>query len=154
MAGVKLNLKFDDRQLSTQLNQMVSELSNPKALHQDIGEYLQLSTAERWDKEQAPDGSSWEGLKESTKERKTKNKNSILRENDFLRDTLAYFADDDGVEFGSNRVQAALMQWGGSDDMAPGPAAVPSRQFLGLSNEDEDEIIQLTEGFMMAAVRP
>ncbi|ESP92083.1 phage virion morphogenesis protein [Pseudoalteromonas luteoviolacea] len=105
-----LKVFIDDRQLSTQLNQMVSELSNPKALHQDISEYLQLSTAERWDKEQAPDGLSWEGLKESTKERKTKNKNSILREYDFLRDTLAYFANDGGVEFGSNRVQVALMQ--------------------------------------------
>ncbi|KZN57609.1 hypothetical protein N473_06950 [Pseudoalteromonas luteoviolacea CPMOR-1] len=154
MAGVKLNLKFDDRQLSTQLNQMVSELSNPKALHQDIGEYLHLSTIERWDKEQAPDGSNWEPLKESTKKNKTKNTNSILRENDFLRDTLSYFADDGGVEFGSNRVQAALMQWGGTDDMASGPAAVPSRQFLGLTNDDEGEIIQLTEDFMMGAVRP
>ncbi|MBQ4879316.1 phage virion morphogenesis protein [Pseudoalteromonas luteoviolacea] len=77
-----------------------------------------------------------------------------MRENDFLRDTLAYFADDGGVEFGSNRVQAALMKYGGTDDMSPGPAAVPSRQFLGLSNEDEGEIIHLIEDFMMAALRP
>ncbi|ESP92084.1 hypothetical protein N483_07075 [Pseudoalteromonas luteoviolacea NCIMB 1944] len=37
--------------------------------------------------------------------------------------------------------------------MASGPAAAPSRQFLGLSNEGQDEIMQLTEDFMMGAVR-
>ncbi|MBQ4852699.1 phage virion morphogenesis protein [Pseudoalteromonas sp. MMG012] len=153
MSGVKLNINFDSKQVARELNELVDSVQDRTALHRDIGEYMQLSTAERFAKEQAPDGTPWEPLKESTKKRKTKNRNSILRENDFLRDTLAYDAGSDAMEFGSNRVQAALMQWGGTDDMAPGPAAVEARPFVGVSNDDEDEIIQLADDFLMSAVR-
>lgn len=153
MSGVKLNIQFDGKQIARELNQIVDSVQDRTALHRDVGEYMQLSTAERFAKEQAPDGTPWAPLKESTKKRKTKNRNSILRENDFLRDTLAYEADSSAMEFGSNRVQAALMQWGGTDDMAPGPAAVEARPFVGVSNDDEDEIELLAEDFLMAAVR-
>ncbi|MBQ4879317.1 hypothetical protein J8M21_19065 [Pseudoalteromonas luteoviolacea] len=47
MAGVKLNLEFNDRQ---------------------------LSTAELWGKEQAADGSNWESLKESARRIRPKTK--------------------------------------------------------------------------------
>ncbi|WP_369291453.1 phage virion morphogenesis protein [Pseudoalteromonas umbrosa] len=43
-----------------------------------MGKYLLLSTAERWDKQQVPDGSNWEPLNEFTQKSDTKNKNSIL----------------------------------------------------------------------------
>ncbi|WP_052713000.1 hypothetical protein [Pseudoalteromonas rubra] len=78
----------------------------------------------------------------------------IIAKSDFSRDTLAYFTDSDHLELGSNRMQAALMQFDGTSDMAPGPAAVEAQPFLSVSEDHQNEIVQMTKDFVMATVRP
>ena len=153
MTGVKIHLDFNINKLQQELKNFVIEASDLKTAHQSIGEYLHISHRERWDSERSPSGEKWTPLKEATKQAKTKNHNNILRHNDFLRDSLAYAVDGSGVEFGSNRVQAALMQFGGTPDMPAGPAAVPSREFLGISNDDSDEIKHILQDFLNGAIR-
>ncbi|EAP9213117.1 phage virion morphogenesis protein [Salmonella enterica] len=42
---------------------------------------------------------------------------------------------------GSAKIYAAIHQWGGRPGMAPGPAAMPARSFLGLDSTGEVEIL-------------
>lgn len=41
---------------------------------------------------------------------------------------------------GSNKVYAAIHQWGGLPDMKPGPAAIPARSYMGLDDVSEGSI--------------
>lgn len=123
-----------------------------------IGAALLSSTQQRFLDERGPDGTPWAPLQESTirarvrrRGNRTKGRSkgpastigetlTILRDRGQLFESLTYEADADSVTEGSNRVQAALQQLGGEDDMAPGAAAVPARPFLGISAEDEVRI--------------
>lgn len=42
---------------------------------------------------------------------------------------------------GSNKVYAAIHQWGGLPTMPPGPAAIPARPYMGLDDTGEVAII-------------
>ncbi|AAN53747.1 phage virion morphogenesis protein [Shewanella oneidensis MR-1] len=42
---------------------------------------------------------------------------------------------------GSNKIYAAIHQFGGTDDMPAGPAGIPSRPYLGVSREDEQSML-------------
>ena len=64
-----------------------------------------------------------------------------LRLNDILLQQLLYLADDNGLEL----VYAAIQQFGGTTSpksMIPG-REIPSRPFLGLSQEDEGEVMAI-----------
>ncbi|MCY0966139.1 phage virion morphogenesis protein [Parathalassolituus penaei] len=54
----------------------------------------------------------------------------------------------DYAAVGTNKIYAAIHQFGGLPGMAPGPAAVPARPYLGLSPEGEQEIIEIVQGYL------
>ncbi|ELE3234349.1 phage virion morphogenesis protein [Salmonella enterica subsp. enterica serovar Pomona] len=47
---------------------------------------------------------------------------------------------DDYALIGSNKVYAAIHQWGGLPTMPPGPAAIPARPYMGLDDIGENLI--------------
>lgn len=53
--------------------------------------------------------------------------------------------DDSYAVIGSNKVYAAIHQWGGLPDMAPGPAAIPARPYMGLDDVSEGSIYDAIE---------
>lgn len=67
---------------------------------------------------------------------------SLLQAGGDLLDTLTYVVDIDGsgVEIGSNQPYAAIQQFGGTEDMAPGPAAIRARPYLGISDDNKEEL--------------
>ncbi len=110
-----------------------------RLLHQDIGEYLQLSARGRFDAQVDPEGNPWTPLSPRYARRKARKGGGeeILVLSTFLRDQLAYQADSDGLEFGTNRIYGPTHQFGDPD------RNIPARPFLGLSDEDETEILNL-----------
>lgn len=59
---------------------------------------------------------------------------------------------DSGVfwaEIGSNKPYAAIHNFGGTSDMAPGPAAIPAREYFGINAENEDDILKVIESFLV-----
>nr|WP_308700766.1 phage virion morphogenesis protein [Pseudoalteromonas haloplanktis] len=72
----------------------------------------------------------------------------MLRLNDILRDTFAYNVGDESLEFGTNMEYGAIHQFGGNSDMIPRLAAIPARPFLGLSQDDEKEVIEILSDFL------
>ncbi|MDX8377214.1 MAG: phage virion morphogenesis protein, partial [Mariprofundales bacterium] len=72
-----------------------------------------------------------------------------------LRLNLAYNADNNGLEFGSNAIYAATHQFG-ADKGAFGSGVpwgdIPARPFLGFSDNDKDDIIDIIYDHILQAM--
>lgn len=106
----------------------------------NIGGLIQSQTERRIEEDRAsPEGEAWVPWSETYAASRHKG-NRLLQASGAFRDSIAWDLTGDELRVGSNMVFAALHQFGGTDDMAPGPAAVPARPYLGLSAADIQEI--------------
>jgi len=139
MAGASLNIDYriDARGVTDVLNRLTQAGTDLELVFEDIGKYLEQSHTQRFDDQQAPDGTPWKPLNRRYQARKKKNPGLILVLEGYLGDTLSYEASPDSLAFGSNLPYAATHQFG---DESRG---IPARPFLGLSGDDEVEIMQI-----------
>lgn len=143
MAGSHFDFRMEgDRELRRALNRFIQRAQNLKPVFSDIGEMLLLSHRERWDDEVAPDGTPWEQLsdkyKASKRKRESNGHDKILVLDTFLRDDgLSYSAAHSGLEFGTDKIYGATHQFGDPD------RNIPARPFLGISDDDETEILEI-----------
>jgi len=159
MAGVKLDVKAGGSgvQIDAALDKVIAVMTDPQPMFADMGEYLLRSTRGRFTAQAAPDGTPWRRLSPITIGRKPKNKDRILVQEGYLRGPgMRYQALPDGFAVGSDRVYAAAHQLG----MAKGYAGttrrnspipwgdIPARPFLGLSADDETELLDIASDFM------
>lgn len=107
----------------------------------NIGGLIESQTRNRFSERRAPDGTPWTPWSEAYRKTRTRGQ-SLLVASGAFRDSIAWDLTGDELRVGSNLVQAALHQEGGTDDMAPGPAAVPARPWLGVSDDNVAEIEQ------------
>ena len=151
MAGVRLRVEV------TGIEEVERRLRGIEAAGQDmtlamasIGEYLARTTRDRFDDEEAPDGTPWAPLSEHTKSRKRRNAGKILTLDGYLRMPV-FRAESHSVEVGSPRIYAGTHQFGaergafgstGSGSPIPW-GDIPARPFLGLSDADRDEITDI-----------
>jgi len=121
------------------LNRLLAQGDDLSPAFRDIGEHLLESTQNRMSKELSPDGKAWEPLSIHTIEQKDLSGQSdkILRGYGTLADTLAYQLSANQLMFGSNMEYAATHQFGREK------ANIPAREFLGVSADDEIEIMEI-----------
>lgn len=150
MAGARIELELSGlARVQQQLHRLGERVGNLQPAFEDIGELLLRTHFERWGRQEAPDGTPWAPLSERYRKRKRRNQGNILRLYDHLRDTLAYRASPAELLFGSNRVYAAIHQFGGSPDMKPPLAAIPARPFLGISSDDQASVLDILEQYLL-----
>lgn len=157
MAGVSLSMTVDDEEVRRAIQGLATRSLNLREAFDDVGASLLTSTQQRFEDEEDPAGEPWAELAESTQnklvtKRKRRGKEHILRERGHLYGSLTYLAKPTEVAIGSNRKYAAIHQLGGTEDMAPGPAAIPARPFLGISGEDEREIMAIFMDHLQAGL--
>lgn len=104
-----------------------------------IGGLIESQTRRRFDERRAPDGAAWPSWSPAYASTRRAGQTLLVASGAF-RDSVAWTLSGDALTVGSNLVFAALHQEGGSDDMAPGPAAVPARPWLGVSPDNIREI--------------
>jgi phage virion morphogenesis protein len=158
MAGafIEVEVKVSDQAVLDKLAALRRLGADLRPVFLEIGQHLDRSTRERWDRAEAPDGRKWAPLQPSTLARKKKNADKILVLNAHLRDTLAAQATADSLKFGSNRVYAAVHQFGAQKGafglfsivrtrrQVPIPwGDIPARPFLGISADDRAEILAI-----------
>lgn len=154
MAGASVTVTVDDRAFREDLALLKKRSSNLQPAFDEIGASLLTSTQQRFEEEKDPEGEPWQKLSESYQKsvvsRSKKGKkvhlrggDHILREQGNLFRSITYLATAENAAIGTNRIYAAIHQFGGSPDMRPGPAGIPARPFLGLSAEDEREVHQI-----------
>ena len=109
-----------------------------------IGGLLESSTRERFETKRDPQGMSWEQLNPKTKNAKRTAKgrlrSDILVDRGDLRKSITYHATSQSVAVGTDRHYGRYHQ--------EGTRHMPARPFLGLSVEDEGNILQLVQKFI------
>jgi len=105
----------------------------------NIGGLMESQTRERFDTRETPDGDAWAPWSDAYALTR-KQGQTLLVASGAYRDSYGWDLTGDKLRVGSNMVQAALLNWGGTEEMAPGPAAVPAREHLGLSDANIRDI--------------
>lgn len=123
-----------------------------RPLMDEIGELGESQTKRRIDEEKtAPDGSAWPAWSESYAATRHSG-HSLLEADGNLLDSIDHVVGINGdfVEWGSNLVYAGTHQ-NGLDMSVIGSRrriTVPARTFLGLSDENEEDLAALVDDFV------
>lgn len=137
MAGLNFSITIDDQDVRRALNKLLDKGGSLRPAFIDIGEYLITSHEQRFADQHGPDGQPWKPLSEEYRAHKKRHQDMILVLNEYLADSFRYEASDQKLEFGTDRVYAAVHQFGFTDKN------IPARPFLGVSDADEEEIIAI-----------
>lgn len=151
MAGVK----FDGTAATASLRGLLAGIENPAPLLEKFGEYGLRTTRARFKTQTAPDGTAWETLQPWYQKEKRRNKSRILTLDGYLRGGMKWqLVGSRTVEVGSNSPYAAVHQFGsdrpqnvqrlGRKDYIPRATTIPARPYLGLSEADEKELVEIT----------
>ena len=95
----------------------------------------------------SPDGTPWASWSDAYAATRHSGQR-LLQSTGALLDSLTAFADSQTAGWGSNLKYAALQNFGGEPGMAPGPAAVPAREYLGLSADDIEELLGIADAYL------
>lgn len=159
MAGVR----FDGTAAQASLRGLLAGIENPAPLLERFGEYGLRTTRERFKTQKAPDGTAWEALQPWYQKEKRRNKSRILTLNGYLRGGMRWqLVGSRTVEWGSNLPYAAVHQEGATIEprtakvlMFRGHVAksvtIPARPYLGLSEADEKELVEITLDWLRTA---
>ncbi len=157
MAGAMLDVTLDQSQIGNALEEISRRLGDLTTPFNDIAEYLHQSTDDRFRQKVAPDGSPWAPLSPVTLARKKGT--GILREKGTLQDTLRKQVTSTELAFGTDRIYGAVHQFGqkkgasGSSKGRPIPwGDIPARQYLGLSPDDETEVLLIIHDYLSEPV--
>ena len=122
-----------DEAITKELNRILSRGLDLDPAFYEMGEHLLESTQSRMDDEKDPNGNTWKPLKLETilRKQKTGQSDKILRGYGTLADMLSYQLGSNQLMFGSNMIYAAKQQF------------EYEREFIGVSSEDETEIIDI-----------
>jgi phage virion morphogenesis protein len=124
------------------LQERIGRLSNLQLseLGEQLGSVAESQTRLRIsDEQEAPDGTPWTAWTADYAGARHGGQSLLQGEGDLL-DSITFDVQGDRVEIGSNLVYARIHQEGGVAGMAPGPAAIPARPYLGLSSDNLAEL--------------
>ncbi|OBY58232.1 phage virion morphogenesis protein [Pseudomonas sp. AU12215] len=116
MAGV--TLEYDVSRVMEALQSAADLLRNPVPMFRDMGEYMLLALDARFESQTAPDGTPWQALSPSYQKRKRKNQDKILVLDGYLKNTIRYQVSENELAVGTNRLYAAIHQFGGEIQIA------------------------------------
>ncbi|BDV42431.1 virion morphogenesis protein [Geotalea uraniireducens] len=151
-----------------QLARLVRKIEDTQSLEKAVGEYLVISTEERFDTQTDPEGNKWQEVKPRTRKRKRHSK--ILTEDGYLRGDVHPAVTNEGLLVGVGIAYGAIHQLGheftqenvtlhltgtgrntrfakkGQGDrtkIVNRTIKVPARPYLGISKADELEILAI-----------
>lgn len=163
-----ITIRFDDDQVRAMFQRLEATGRDTTPARREIGEYLVDSTKRRFTAGTAPDGSRWAPNSQATIEafvgrysgsytkargrlskkgaERAMNKKPLVGESRTLSTQVFYQLTGEGLEWGSNHPGAAMQQWGGSKGDFPHLwGDIPAREFLGISDEDREEILAILD---------
>ncbi len=113
MTGTHFNVAVEMAEVRAMLNRLGK--AGTDDLMPRLGEYLLKSTQGRFKDQKAPDGAPWAKLSPTYAKRKKYNQNKILTLRGYLRSGIRYQVTGPAeVEVGTNAVQGAIHQFGGT----------------------------------------
>ena len=141
--GVSLNWGGFDKALG----KAAQKLGDTQALMESVGEALRSGTIERFDAEEAPQGKKWK-----PSARAMAGGGKTLDKESHLKDSIDYATTSDKVMVGSNLPYARIHQLGGKTGKGH-KVDMPARPYLGVSEEDMDEVRETMADFLAGAFK-
>ena len=148
MANNPIEIKIDNQEVSKRLLELVHKGENLRPLMKNIAGVFAYSTEENFANEGRPD--KWLDLSERTKKQRKKSGHwpeQILQVSGQLASSISTYYDDESAIIGSNLDYAAIHQLGGQAGKNKS-VSIPARPYLNLTNDDFEEIIEVTEKFI------
>lgn len=140
MSGVKLTGEW--KKLKGVIGKTITKMKHSQTLTEAIGETLVASTRERFEDGKRPDGTDWDESKRVKAEG-----GQTLVDKAILKNSIGYEASPKKVAVGTVEVYGAIHQFGGQAGRGK-KVTIPERAFLGISEDDKDEIKGIVEDFM------
>lgn len=143
MTKNNIEIKFEHRIVQEKLLDIAKRVENLRPLMKNIAGIFSYSTEENFKKEGRPD--KWLALAESTKKQRTKKRKwpgQILQVEGKLAASINTYYDNDSAIIGSNLEYAAIHQLGGQAGRNKS-VEIPARPYLGITDEEQQEIIDL-----------
>lgn len=111
-----------------------------------IGGEIENQTKRRIAEEkQSPDGTPWADWSSDYAATRGPG-HSLLEAEGYLANSIAFDVSGAQIEVGTNRVYGAIHQFGGAEV----GRAIPARPFLGVSNDNEDDLLALVDAWVDA----
>lgn len=131
-----------DQEFLKGIQRLIDHAENPNPALKAIGEDLIESTKKRFGTATAPDGKKWQDNSASTQKIKGRNQ-PLIGESHELMDSINYqIHNNDTLLVGSPMKYAAMQQFGGKKSDYPQLwGDIPAREYLGISPEDETNIL-------------
>lgn len=170
----QITIELDSAPVRDALNRLLATLgaAGMAPAMKEIGEVLQESTKQRFTTSTAPDGTRWAPNAQATFESYLNRDGKNFRKDGrlgakgagramakrplvatgVLADTIVWQLVPGGVEIGTNRFAgewdggAAVHQFGNNK------GTIPARPFLGVSGEDEVEVLEIVERHLLGAL--
>ena len=148
---------IDDVRVRAALTSLLDAALDPRPVLMAIGEILTASSKERFLTTTDPAGNPW--LLNSVlstllyKETETPLTGDPPDGGDLGRYIHYNILGNTGVEIGSTMQYAAMQQFGGTKAEFPNLwGDIPARPFLGMSNDDEEEILEEIHNYLLHAI--
>lgn len=141
--GVSLNWGGFDKALG----KAAQKLGDTQALMESVGEALRSGTIERFGAEEDPQGKKWK-----PSARAMAGGGKTLDKESHLKDSIDYATTSDKVMVGSNLPYARIHQLGGKTGKGH-KVDMPARPYLGVSEEDMDEVRETMADFLAGAFK-
>lgn len=159
-----ISIKFQYQAISDALDQASARLTDLKPLYDDIGEYMIEATKERFKKGIDPDGNAWMPKSPATLAAYEARGDGVrpdplIGASKRLSTEISKFVADSSVEIGSSLEYSGVMQngakkgaFGTNSRGSPIPwGDIPARVWLGISAEDEENIIDIADEHLQEA---
>jgi phage virion morphogenesis protein len=148
-----IEVEFDDREIRRALQNLIETTGDLDPVLREIGEILVESTKDRFSSLTGPDGDRWAANSPVTLQRKSGSR-PLTGETGLLQDLIHYqIIDGDTLMVGSPLEYAAMQQFGGEKSEFPHLwGDIPARPFLGISESDQDVIVDTIRRHLEAAI--
>lgn len=161
---MRYTIAIDDNQLQAALSRLLAFAQHPAPAMRDIAFYGENSTRERFNQGVGPEGQSW-----LPSQRVQLHGGKTLVQDRHLLDSIVSQADSNSAEWGSNLIYAAIHQFGGEihakgagglffrlpdgSARAVKKVTMPPRPFLGFNDDDEENVIDIINRNLEAALK-
>lgn len=130
------------------LQEAQTRSDNLEPAYKSIGELLVASTHQRFRDRVDPEGNAWAELSAVTQAIKGHSR-QLEGESRQLGRQIFYQPNPTGLEVGSPMEYAAMQHFGGKQGEYPHLwGDIPGREFLGLSDQDEDRALEILQDFL------
>ncbi|MDI3259660.1 MAG: phage virion morphogenesis protein [Sinobacteraceae bacterium] len=140
---------IDDRELVNAIAHVTHVVGSPDDIWRDVGEHLLNSTRDRIKRGVTPDGSAFQPLTkeyEARKLRKVGRRPILEYDLHMVGDRFTYSVDHEGLIIGTD------VPYGRAQHYGYAARGLPSRPWLGLSDDDRDEVRRIVGKHLMDAI--